>query len=167
MPIALAVALLVITHIAPVEPSSDGLVYRAFGVDRCEASPASQPASTQPAASLLGTWTWTEAKRSVLTLRLTKVEGEKVQGTFDSGPSFGRNPDGSRPVANPVSITDGTFREGRLSFVVILGSRRVEFHAALKGDTLSGTYVTRRGNVPHPTAFDAKRVEHAANTKSK
>ena len=86
-------------------------------------------------APLLGTWKLTES-RATHTLKITKVDGDRVEGTFEAA-HFGKGP--GQP---PVQIHDATLKDGLLVFSCDVSRQKVKFTGKLDGKTLNGTYVS-------------------------
>ncbi len=110
------------------------------------------------AADASGTWKWStpgrgdnaQPRETTLTL---KQEGEKLTGTVKSG---GQN-------AQEVAITDGTIKNGEVSFKVTRKMQDREFTITytgkLDGDTIKGKTVMGEGDRKRERDWEAKRVK--------
>jgi len=79
-----------------------------------------------------------------------KLEGDKLTGTIGGG-------QGNREAA----ITDGTFKDDKVSFSVVRelkGEKLTQkYSGTLSGDTIKGTITTDRGGKSRSTDWEAKR----------
>ena len=99
-----------------------------------------------------GTWKFTAmiGKKTLdATLKL-KVDGDKLTGTIGGG-------QGNREAA----ISDGTFKDGKVSFSVIREQKgeklTQKYTGTVNGDMIKGTIETERGGKSRSTAWEAKR----------
>jgi hypothetical protein len=105
----------------------------------------------------LGTWRWKSGPKAETTIRITKVDGEKVEGTLTAG-AFG-----SPPVpAKPIPIENGALKDGVLTFTWGQKDKSLRFEAKLDGETLKGAFTNWRGR---PQSFEAKRIEEKETQK--
>jgi hypothetical protein len=105
------------------------------------ASAVEDPTGTWKSTLMLG------KKSQEVTIKL-KVEGDKLVGTMGGG---------NRDAA----ITDGTFKDDKLSFTVIREQKgeklTQKFTGTVSGDTITGKIDTERGGKSRSTDWEAKR----------
>lgn len=101
-----------------------------------------------------GTWTFTamfgKNKSADVTLKL-KVEGDKLTGTMSGGQGKGGD----------LSITDGTFKDDKVSFTVTRerGGQKFtqKYSGTVSGDTIKGTVESERDGKSRSASWEAKR----------
>jgi len=105
------------------------------------ASAAEDPTGTWKSTLMLG------KKSQEVTIKL-KVEGDKLVGTMGGG---------NRDAA----ITDGTFKDDKVSFTVIREQKgeklTQKFTGTVSGDTITGKIDTERGGKSRSIDWEAKR----------
>ena len=123
-------------------------------VVRAADAPAAPAPATPAAKDATGTWTWQVegrdgAKRDIsLTL---KQDGEKLTGSISMGGRGG-----------PAEISDGTIKNGELSFKVVRKFNDNEvvtkYSGKLEGDVIKGKSEMERNGQTRTTEFEAKRA---------
>jgi len=123
----------------------------------CSLGSSSAP-KTEPAADLTGTWTWAMQRQNgggrEVTAKL-KQQGEKITGTI-SGMGFG----------GETEITDGTFKDGVISFKVTRtrnGQDSVSTYSGkLQGDAIKGKAEIEMRGQKMMRNWEAQRVKEDA-----
>ena len=99
-----------------------------------------------------GTWTFTAMfgkKSADVTLKL-KVDGDKLTGTMGGAGGKGE-----------MTISDGTFKDDKVSFTVTREQKGEKFvqkySGTVSGDTIKGTVESERGGKSRSQNWEAKR----------